>query len=301
MAPEEPVIEAVLGAVRSSGLGEPASVSRLPQGMSNAVFEVGLGDGRRVVARASLSGTKRYSLEQGLMERVRSAGVPCPEVCAVVAGEGYDVMLLEHVAGARLSELPEAASMAAACGEVLAAVHEVAVAGFGNIEPTGRGVSDSLEQWFVDDFEPRFRAASAVVDSDARAVIEQIWSELDAARPLLRQSAGSLAHGDFSPANLLVDRGRVAGLVDWESAKAGPPGFDFGWWDWCSDAFGTPFATDELVRQYARHRALDLEETSAVRRLVVLRVLVGHVAWAAEREDKTYLAPSVARLRSAAA
>ena len=298
--PVEPAQQAAIDAVSSCGLGKATAARRLPQGMSNAVFEVDLSDGGRVVGRVSPSGTKRYAMEQALMERVSEAGVPCPGVHAVVVGAEFDVMILEHVQGERLSEAGEARSMAAHCAEVLALVHGVAVDGFGSLEATGRGVSDSLERWFVDDFEPRFRAASAAVDPEGRVIIERIWSEFDAARPLFRHSVGALAHGDFSPANILVDEGRVTGVVDWESAKAGPPGFDFGWWDWCTDALGTPFDTDELVRNYARHRPLDLEETSAIRRLVVLRILVGHVAWAAERQDKSYLAPALARLRTAA-
>lgn len=299
MRPTDSAQQAAIDAVSTSGLGLASAVRRLPQGMSNAVFEVELGDGTRLVARVSPSGTKRYAIERALMDRVRNVGVRCPAVYAVVDGRDYDVMVLEHIEGVRLSEAREAESMAAACAEVLATIHAVAMEGFGNLEPTGRGASDSLEQWFVDDSEPRFRVASAAVDAEGRAVIETIWSELDAARSSLRDSAGSLAHGDFSPANILVDSGRVTGVVDWESAKAGPPGFDFGWWDWCTDALRTPFRTDELVRHYARHRALDLAETSRIRRLVVLRILVGHVAWAAERDDKSYLAPSLARLKSA--
>ena len=266
--------------------------------MSNAVFEVSLADGERVVARVAPAGTKRYEMERALMKRVRLAGVPCPAVHAVSTVDDFDVMLVEYVHGVRLSDAPGALAMAAECGEVLALIHGVPVEGYGHLDAGGAGVSHSLEQWFVDDFESRFQAASDVVDPDARSLIARIWSLFDAARPFLRGLSGSLAHGDFSPANVLVANGRVTGVVDWESAKAGPPGFDFGWWDWCTDALGTPFSTEDLIEGYVRHRPLDLNALAEMRRLVVLRILVGHVAWAAEREDKSYLGPSLVRLRS---
>lgn len=39
-----------------------------------------------------------------------------------------------------------------------------------------------------------------------------------------------LVHGDFRPANLLVDNGRTTALLDWEFAHAGDPAEDLGWY-----------------------------------------------------------------------
>jgi len=39
-----------------------------------------------------------------------------------------------------------------------------------------------------------------------------------------------LVHGDFRPANLLVDKGKVTALLDWEFAHTGDPVEDLGWY-----------------------------------------------------------------------
>jgi aminoglycoside phosphotransferase (APT) family kinase protein len=43
-------------------------------------------------------------------------------------------------------------------------------------------------------------------------------------------SRAVLVHGDFRPANLLVDKGHVTALLDWEFAHVGDPAEDLGWY-----------------------------------------------------------------------
>ena len=42
-------------------------------------------------------------------------------------------------------------------------------------------------------------------------------------------STVGLVHGDFQPGNVLFDRGRLTGVIDWDLAAVGPPGIDVGW------------------------------------------------------------------------
>ena len=59
-------------------------------------------------------------------------------------------------------------------------------------------------------------------------------AKLDGLRPLLdwlrarqpRQSATAICHGDFHPQNILVDGGRVTGVLDWPNAIVADPMFD---------------------------------------------------------------------------
>ena len=37
-----------------------------------------------------------------------------------------------------------------------------------------------------------------------------------------------ICHGDFHPLNVLVDRGKVSGVIDWSFALVGPPEYDVG-------------------------------------------------------------------------
>jgi aminoglycoside phosphotransferase (APT) family kinase protein len=49
-------------------------------------------------------------------------------------------------------------------------------------------------------------------------------------RELIDSQTARLAHGDFSPSNILVADGRVTGIVDWEGVKGAPRANDLAWW-----------------------------------------------------------------------
>lgn len=288
--------QAVVEAVRQAGLGTAASVSRLPVGMSNAVYDVALNDGARVVARVASIAKNRYAMENLVMDRVRGEGVPCPEVYAIEEVGDLAVMLIEHLPGVRLAETPDASRFAGSCGEILACIHSIAMDGFGSVMQSGQGEGESLERWFIDDFEPSILRAAQAGDEVTRRAVEAIHSDFESARPLLRNATSALVHGDYSPSNILVHDSQVSGVIDWESAKAGPPAFDFGWWDWFEAAFAVPFSCDDLVLAYASHRQIDVDETRELRRLVVKRILIGQVAWAASRQQKPELEIALRRL-----
>ena len=281
----------------------PVTMSVVPAGASNVVFEVVTTDGRRLAARASAQGTHRYLVEQAAMDRARAVGVPCPEVVEVTSVDGVGVMLCEWLPGQRMADAatapdPHPAAWAANCGEILARIHSLPVQGYGNLDEHGNGARPTLDQWFVDDLRPRVESAAARCrDADTVADLERVYRVLDANRAVLRDAPPHLTHGDFSPMNLLVTGDRVTGVVDWESVKGGPAAFDFGWWDWFSSVWGTPFSTEAMVDAYSVNVDVDVAQLTELRRLVVLRILVGHLAWAAERNDAAATATAAARLR----
>jgi aminoglycoside phosphotransferase (APT) family kinase protein len=77
----------------------------------------------------------------------------------------------------------------------------------------------------------------------------QLAETLDALEAALPEPAGAgWAHGDFRPANLVVDGGRVLVVLDWEMAGPGDPARDLGiatmpaWGRWWTD--------EELLERY---------------------------------------------------
>lgn len=64
---------------------------------------------------------------------------------------------------------------------------------------------------------------------DAHPAMDRMWKLLRSAggRPLERKSV--LLHGDYHAGNTLWARGRLSGVVDWETAEAGPRGRDLGY------------------------------------------------------------------------
>src|SRR5687767_14809624 len=101
MSSPDPSTAAVSDAVSAAGMGPIASISRLPVGMSNAVFEVALTAGPLVVARVASVAKNRYAMESGVMTRARAAGVSCPEVYGIEEVGELAVMLIQHLPGSR--------------------------------------------------------------------------------------------------------------------------------------------------------------------------------------------------------
>lgn len=71
-------------------------------------------------------------------------------------------------------------------------------------------------------------------ESELRRVQLEPYPELDLVLSWLRPRARAarrtvLVHGDFKPGNALIHDGRVAALLDWETAHLGDPVEDLGW------------------------------------------------------------------------
>ena len=53
-----------------------------------------------------------------------------------------------------------------------------------------------------------------------------LWAALRAGWPRVRSGPPVLVHRDYHPSNTVWLRGRLAGVVDWDDAARGPPGYD---------------------------------------------------------------------------
>jgi aminoglycoside phosphotransferase (APT) family kinase protein len=82
------------------------------------------------------------------------------------------------------------------------------------VDPAG---TDELADWHA-----RYRALG--VDS---AAFEWAFRWLEENRPT--PIVTTLVHGDFRLGNLMVDSGRVTGVLDWELSHVGDPREDLGW------------------------------------------------------------------------
>jgi aminoglycoside phosphotransferase (APT) family kinase protein len=150
--------------------------------------------------------------------------------------------------------------LAAALCDLLAAVHHVDVDALRLHEVLQEGDSCTA-------------AESAGVNDPARAELARWEAELDRVelepQPALRLAARwlhdnlptapkriALVHGDFRPANVLVDGGRLHALLDWELAHLGDPYDDLGWYT-CSVYRGEHFLPGrwepaDFLHRYAR-------------------------------------------------
>jgi aminoglycoside phosphotransferase (APT) family kinase protein len=175
-------------------------------------------DDRKVVARF---GGGDPAIEAEVMAL---APVPVPEVLMVEAG----AMAIGFVEGTVLSRVLEAPpddveALGREVGRVVARVGEVRfeAAGFFTDDRLTVGPQPPWSEQLVPFAEQRMAGTERLDAGERKA-----WLALCAEHaPALTAIDGEarLVHGDVNPKNILVDRGRVTALLDWEFAYSGCP------------------------------------------------------------------------------
>jgi aminoglycoside phosphotransferase (APT) family kinase protein len=265
-------------AVADAGVGSVVRLERAGAGRRNDAWFVRTADGAEVVVRFLKDDAKR-EMEVAVIGLAARHGLPVGEV---LWSEGGDrpVMIQRRLPGVRLSDVATVPD--GLCADVAAtmrSIHRIAIPhGFGNLTAELNGSMATLSGWFVDPLVAD--VADAPPDGEDARLLRRAIDVLGDAGDLLDRQRPALAHGDLQPDNLLVTAGRVSGLIDWEAAKSGPPALDFGWWDWCSSRWPTPWPTDALLDHYDPDHDLDRTELTELRRLVVCRVWARELAWA---------------------
>lgn len=269
--PEPVTVDHLDEAVAAAGGGRVLSRARPGAGRRNDVWMVDSSAAGAVVVRF-LAGDGRREMEVALLARAAAAGVPVAEVLWTAAAP-RPVIVQRRLPGVLLTDAQPSEGLCRSVAGVLGLIHGLSVdGGFGNLGPDLRGEDGRLSTWFTGRVEQEAEAARPSMPADDRASIDDALAQFQSSAGLLDSLPGGLAHGDFQPSNLLVAGDRVAGVLDWEAGKAGPPGFDFGWWDWFGSAFSTPWPTDRLLAHYDPEGRIDRAELATVRRLVVCRV-----------------------------
>jgi aminoglycoside phosphotransferase (APT) family kinase protein len=179
-----------------------------------------LSTGTVLAELASLSGD-RFALRiaggpaAGLLERsgsnlaaVLAADPPDPVgerlPVPLAAGRLHPVIwtLEEWISGDRPARLSPA--LWGECLEFLVGLHRT-------------GAADASRAWSLG---PDFRALERFADERARHTLARLQAELEGR---LAEVPRGWAHGDFWPANLLVDRRNLVAVLDWDSAMPGTP------------------------------------------------------------------------------
>jgi len=218
---------------------ELVSCDRLSGGASQETYRIVVttAEGERQLAlRRAPGGVANHGLQGGagsrteahLMQCAREAGVPGPQVHAVLEpGDGLgDGFLMEWMEGetlggriVRSETLREVRpKLATQCGEILARIHAI------DVEATG--------------------LAAQLDHTDPRAFVEQTWASyrtLGTPQPMIDYTARwllahlpgdgemALVHNDFRNGNLMISPAGVVAVLDWEVAHIGDPMRDLGW------------------------------------------------------------------------
>ncbi|HEY6330801.1 MAG TPA: phosphotransferase [Blastocatellia bacterium] len=231
------------------GTSADFDVQLLPEGLRNFNYRVQFDSGREpLVLRIYGHDRDAWRKEVALLETVRKAGIPVPEVVAVQEGgatsvpafSGRPFIVIRYVEGITFRELknrhnPRATGEAAySIGETVAAFSTTAVyerctnecpPALSPVLETPNALLAMLDDCF------RSPILAARLDTITRQrLYELAWGHSEELNSIARERR--LVHGDFGNRNVLVHlkegRWQVAAVIDWEFACSGPPLIDIG-------------------------------------------------------------------------
>jgi hypothetical protein len=218
---------------------------------------------RVVVKRAALAALDRYERLAALMDRLRSAGLPVPAFRLLP--DEQDLVVVQSLLPGRIPGAPDRALIE----DVMDA--SALLAGISGAPPLNG------QEW------PALLRHSLLIGEVGWCRHEPMRSYSTRTRALLEQGieaghcldVGTVpttdpVHLDLHPANLLVQQGRLSGIVDWDAALQGDRWFDLlyfahhadGWWGSRPDDVAPLWEAIEaarpaaLLRAYAAHAAL---------------------------------------------
>lgn len=220
----------------------PDHVIPVSPGYGEDAYEVVIGE-RKVLFRADRDADHgRVVLEAWAYQRARELGAPVPRVLATDLGrETYprNFIIVEALSGVPLAEAeqdPEhRARLVREAGWAIRAVHEIGVPKFGLLQEKTylrtaevRGEYDSWDDFLnqvLDNTLPALRAGGVIDDAGVDRV-DRVVADYAPYHDL--GPVGHLLHGRFDPDHVLVDRGELAGIVDFSERRSGDPAWDLG-------------------------------------------------------------------------
>lgn len=223
--------KSIKAAIAQALSAELTQFQRLENGSTGRTFLIGNAVQEWIVR---LEQPPALRLKRSLLaqQRAGAAGLPVPKIIAYelngARAADYNWIVEERVRSEGFAhERMNRAARLAACADMggyLRRLHAIEVDGFGALQADGLTAEHpGLEQWLA------ARAANIDVALNLAGAEAKDSAPLTAAQQLLRESytgPARLCHGDFAGKNLLLARGRLAAVVDWEGACGSDPAFD---------------------------------------------------------------------------
>ncbi|NYH90368.1 phosphotransferase family protein [Actinopolymorpha rutila] len=217
--------------VRKATGSTPPSLEPIVAGQVCEVYDAG-----EVVVRISHEEEPRFEGERWALDVVRELGVPTPRVLLIESTDGVAFCVEERLPGERLDVLlgrGERPTQAVdELGSLLARIHSVPIEGFGYLQADGRGWPVDFALLDVVAERPALTAAARCLGVPA-TLVDRAVATLAEYAPRYPWTTPRLVHGDFTMDNILVDGGRISGIIDMERAAGSHPGEDLMNWDLC--------------------------------------------------------------------
>jgi len=209
----------------------PTRLERATGGLRNLVYQVDHPEGAFVIRISNIpTKAKVFQKEQTVTSKVRSLGIPAPEVVHVGTGpDGLPYMLQVRSAGNEASMHAQRVGILREMGRYAALIHSIRTRGFGHDFGWAdeAGPAPTWLEFLHDELNLDARLSVLVDQQMIRqlqaARLREILLGLDDLQP------PTLNHGDLRLKNVLVDEeGNVTSIIDWEDciSSVAPQ------WDW---------------------------------------------------------------------
>lgn len=183
--------------------------------------------------------------------------LPVARIIQVVepTDETSGAVLMNCIPGELLKAINLSKELAYEIGSLLASIHENRIERYGDITQPEMMVEDPIA-YFNSQFENNF---SECRNNLPKQLLDDCRHYYEANLHFIRSADGPcITHGDFRPGNLIVEKQRVTGIIDWASAKIGFAQQDLCSWlhgEWLfqkqvKDAFFSGYASVRPVPEY---------------------------------------------------
>lgn len=261
---EADVVEIVRSCVEAS-IGRVQSIHRLSGGVMNAAFEVATTSGPPVIVRVAMRGRPHFKAEYEALHALADCDVPVPRVLSldhIGRDDTVSVIALSKLPGGAMGALEHihdgtTDATIVELGHLLARVHAA------TLDEAGDEHAGWLDGQLGDMRWMHEGAALAGIDQAlVRTAAELVRST---PRPCGRRA---LIHNDFKSGNILIDAGRVSGIIDFEFSSRDDPARDIAFWTfWHGDRAGA------LLR--AGYEASDIAAGDLDVRVALYRLEIG--------------------------
>jgi Ser/Thr protein kinase RdoA (MazF antagonist) len=190
---------------------------------SSTVRLLTLTNGERVVLKLPYTRLKRIREITALRAL---ADLPVPRLLDLWTPEGDQpgALLLSRLPG-DVMQTPAAPALIQDIGALLARVHTHTLPAFGEAHVPPADDAPGWWEMVHARFDLWLDTCTGVLSEETLAQIRAAYAALS--RDLPKPDGPCWIHADFRPGNLLVADGRIAGLIDFESARGGAADFDF--------------------------------------------------------------------------
>lgn len=238
--------EGILEAVVKNAVGYGVKEKRkVVEGEVNEVYDITPTHGDNIIVRISRAENNRFEAEKWALDKCRDAGVPVPQihllseletdkeklhVCVESKIEGVSLQTLIKQNALSQNEIKE---LTISAGETLSKIHSIKTKGFGQINSSGVGKFETWSEYMLNHDKKR-----ELVLEEARKIgvddklVQQAFAILDNNQDIYEHTDSRLAHSDYGIKHMLINNGKLNGIIDFENCRGADIAYDFSWWNY---------------------------------------------------------------------